>query len=117
MQEEAAVGLQALDPEAYLLEHLHRGVREDGRSLASLPPVLTQIGLLSPSPSALVLLGRTTVVCAVKYLVGTPSINSADRGDVLFDVSVAKEKTEQHRKNALELQIESLLYKLLYRCA
>ena len=112
---EADLGLRALDPELYLLQHLRRGLRLDGRTPESARPLQTKRAVVSGQPSAMIRLGDTVVVAMVRVLVGTPGLSHPDRGDVTFDVSILSERLESRSKTRTESDIEALLHKLVER--
>ena len=112
---ESDLGLRAIDPEGYLLQHLRRGVRLDGRKCEETRPLLVQRGILGAQPSAMVRLGDTVVFAAVRLLVGTPSITQPDRGDVTFDFSILSERIDSKNKTRTETDVEAVLAKLMKR--
>lgn len=115
---ELAIGIHAINPEAYLLEHLKRGVRLDGREILQSRPIKCQNNYIPKHPSAFVSIGDTSIICAVKFLIGTPGILATDCGDILFDVTIAGPKSDSSRgKSPLELQIETTLHTIVEQCS
>ena len=112
---EADLGLRALDPERYLLQHLRHGLRLDGRECGATRPLSLRRGVLNAQPSAMVRLGDTVVFAAVRLLVGTPSVNHPDQGDVIFDCSILSERIDNRSKTRTETDVEAVLAKLMRR--
>jgi exosome complex RNA-binding protein Rrp42 (RNase PH superfamily) len=76
---------QHLDPEGYYREFVKNGVRVDGRSFSDLRRISVGAGDFSTSSkfgSSLIHIGETKIACGVSVLVGTPSQQYPDSGDI-----------------------------------
>ncbi|KAI9225028.1 ribosomal protein S5 domain 2-type protein [Blastocladiella britannica] len=72
---------QRLHPGEYLRQFVDQGARLDFRKLSEFrSPMVTKGSISSANASALVSLGKTVVLCAVKAEVAVPSPDSPDRG-------------------------------------
>ncbi|KAH7887268.1 ribosomal protein S5 domain 2-type protein [Phlebopus sp. FC_14] len=75
---------QRLHPHAYLDRFLAEGFRPDGRTSDEWRDVFINLGSISTADgSALVKIGRTTVVCGVKAEIAEPELDTPDRGYIV----------------------------------
>ncbi|KAH9927345.1 ribosomal protein S5 domain 2-type protein [Fomitopsis serialis] len=76
-----AATFQRLHPKVYLERFLAENVRPDGRELGGWREVSVNVGSISTADgSALVRLGKTTVVCGVKAEIAEPELDSPEDG-------------------------------------
>ena len=83
--EKAELILRHLDSKLHLRSYLSQGIREDGRGLLDQRPLSVNSGLLNNDVcfgSSFVSLGSTVVSCGITVLVGKPSTNYPEHGDV-----------------------------------
>lgn len=77
--------VQQLNPVGFYREFIKNGVRVDGRGFSDLRCISVGAGDFSTSStygSSLVHIGETKIACSVSVLVGTPTQQSPDSGDV-----------------------------------
>jgi exosome complex RNA-binding protein Rrp42 (RNase PH superfamily) len=76
---------QQLDPIGHYRSFIKNGVRIDGRDFSSLRRIFVGTGNFTTSStcgSSKVEIGETKVVCSISVLVGTPSQQYPDSGDI-----------------------------------
>lgn len=74
----------------YLHKQVEAGKRADGRGLEDYRPVTVQKNLIdSANGSAMATMGDTKVLCGVKFIMGEPYPDSADRGAMTTNVELA----------------------------
>ena len=117
MNLETEIGMQAIDPKAYLTGHLQRGLRLDGREPLEMRPLSCKVLSRGDGSSGLISvcvgLGGTIVTCSVSVLIGTPSYHTPDCGDLLFDMKILESRLESRNKTHEELEVERVLQRLL----
>ena len=86
----AADAFKRLYPDQYFSRFLADGIRPDGRTLGRARATSIGLGAISVADgSALVRVGNTTALAAVKLDLQRPADSSPDRGSVAFNVEVA----------------------------
>lgn len=84
---DAAGAFERIHPLEYYRQFIKEGLRPDGRGLHDTRAVSITVGAIQSSDgSALAKLGRTSVVCGIKYEVTTPSAASPEDGRVNVQV-------------------------------
>uniref|UniRef100_A0A7S2RP95 Ribosomal RNA-processing protein 43 n=1 Tax=Mucochytrium quahogii TaxID=96639 RepID=A0A7S2RP95_9STRA len=85
---EAAEAFQRLHPREFLERFITKSVRPDGRGLDQSRDVNISSGTVQTADgSGTVHIGRTSVCCGIKFMVGEPAIKAPDSG--LLDISVS----------------------------
>jgi exosome complex component RRP43 len=86
----AAEAFRRLYPDQYFSRFLADGIRPDGRTLGRARATTIGLGAISVADgSALVRVGNTTALAAVRLDLQRPAESSPDRGSVAFTVEVA----------------------------
>jgi len=111
--------VEQLDPIGHYRSFIKNGVRIDGRNFSSLRRISVGTGNFTTSStcgSSKVEIGETKVACSISVLVGTPSQQYPDSGDIDFDVSLwplCNLKYDQRSKPDEAYILEQLLNDLI----
>lgn len=117
---EEEIAFKYFDPTGYYENFLKHKVRPNGREFHNIrTPIIKKSSFnsnMNCCGSSYVELGNTKVSCGVKLLIGTPSINKPNYGDVEIDISlwqICSPKYDQKSKSDIALVLESQLYSLV----
>ena len=76
-------------PDEYFQRFIDHGIRPDGRQLNEYRPLNIGIGSITTADGSAVLkLGRTTVVCGVRALLGNPPVLKPNEGYLVINIAI-----------------------------
>ncbi len=84
-----------IDPAAYLLSFLKNGVRPSGRLITDYRNINVRQGSVNAANvygSAQVQIGETIVTCGVNLMVGSPSLDKPQQGDIGSEICLPEEE-------------------------
>ena len=116
---EEEIALKYLDPNGYYENFIKHDIRPNGREIHNIrTPIIKKSSFNNTNccGSSYIELGNTKVSCGVKLLIGTPSLNKPNCGDVEIDISlwqICSPKYDQKSKSDIALILESQLYSLV----